>query len=136
MDTLEQFILCGMIHCLEHQKHHYEHGSYFYEEKLLGDKHFCAMRTVYENGQPLWSMVCYGNFFESHKDMVLGVLKKSLDKNKCEKKLFSCKKQMVGDLEYVDMNMGNINDFSGIEKVYLKNDLIYEQRYTGGLISA
>lgn len=113
---------------LEHQK-----GDYFYQDIYFsGEKNFIGQEIVYRDNRPIWGT---GYLGETPVKEIEDFLKESLLKlsdecrfgNECEFK----KREFL----YKDRGEGNLERFSGQEKIFIKDKEIYKLNYYGGLIS-
>lgn len=118
----------------------YSEGDYLYHDSYSGHYFAPGQEVVYYKGDPIWAMAYAGGMkFEHHSDETLTkqtikFLKKALLAMNPEKPYRGPEKFEEGEWRYVSTLSGDIKDFTGNEKIYLKDKLVFEQNFIGGII--
>lgn len=118
----------------------YQEGDWLYRDSYAG--HFFApgQEVVYFKNEPVWAMAYaggmrfeyHGNEEVTHKMFVF--LKKALLAMDPSKPFRGPEKFEEGDMRYESALSGDIKDFTGNEKIYLDDKLVFEQNFIGGII--
>jgi hypothetical protein len=113
----------------------YENGEYKYHDNYFGGEPYGGREVVFFNNKAIWMMVYYGFVHEgvANKD-VYSFLIESLSNANPDMPYRGPKLYTKGEWKYENNLVGNVDNFSGIEKIYHGNDCIYEASYMGGLI--
>ncbi len=119
--------LVGSIQ-MEYQKRDYLYRDIYFS----GEKNFIGQEVIYQNNNPVWSMVYFGS---TEPKEVSDFLKKSLS--------FLAEECRFGEkcefektpFRYEDKGEGALKRFNGEEKIFIKGKNVYELSYQGGLIS-
>ncbi len=116
----------------------YNNDNYHYHDSFVGFSDFCGQEHVTFEEKPVWSMVYYGYLLKPDiftADKAVEVLVKALsDMYLKENRFLGGYKFVLDDCEYRDMNFGDYKRFQGIEKIYYKDELVYELTYCGGTV--
>ena len=116
----------------------YENGIYRYKDRYFGRTSFHGQEIAFINDKPVWSMCYFGR--SNYKDPAeLGKFLKFALRHVTEEKPFRGPVEIEdGNLRYVNINTGALWNFSGVEKIFHKNngssDGIYRLDYFGGAI--
>ena len=118
--------------------YHYEEGSYIYHDTYFGGTNFIGEEVIYENGSPIWAMNYHGVTLDKNKGEAAmdAALRPALMKVGEDDilPLRGPKEFKNGSYKYSFAVEGDINNFSGVEKIFENNTLIYELRCEGGTI--
>jgi hypothetical protein len=110
----------------------FQKGEYFYRDIYFsGDKKFIGQEIVYHNLKPVWGMNYSGTAIGK---LETGFLKESLSKlvEKC--RFGGVCEYKKRELKYQDKGQGSLEEFSGVEEIFLNDKNIYTLNYQGGLI--
>jgi len=114
----------------------HERGDWKYHDNFFGGEPYGGREVIFYQGKPLFMMVYYGRVFGegvAHKD-VYAILQKAL-KDSSPEALFRGPKLLVeGDCRYENEWEGDIDNFSGEEKIFFGDQEIYQAKYAGGLV--
>jgi len=119
------------------EDYHFEEGDLAYHDTYFGARDFIGEEVVYKAGTPVWGMNYYGR-----------VLKEDVSTADAYKILRPALMQEYTDIipvrgprEYTLENStykneveGDLSYFSGIEEIYLDEELVYRCWYHGGTI--
>ncbi|MDP5275732.1 DUF5680 domain-containing protein [Chengkuizengella axinellae] len=116
----------------------YEQGDYLYRDIYYGSHFFVGQEIVYFKGKPIWSMsYAGGTTIELDQETLEFFPKfhKKAMRQISERNPFRGPNEFYEEeYTYTDKHEGDIERFTGIEKI-LQSDLeIYQLNYTGGLI--
>ena len=114
----------------------FEDGEFKYRDRYYGFNPFVGEEIVWKNGKIVWSMNYYGKIVSdvvSAKE-IYEFLKMAMRQVKEDKPFRGPNNFKSGDFEYIDESTGDINDFSGIEKILFKGQEIYKLIYHGGIV--
>lgn len=118
----------------------YTEGDWLYHDSYSGHYFAPGQEVVYFKGKPIWAMAYAGGMkFEFHGDKELThqtfvFLKKALLSMDPEKPFRGPEKFEEGEWKYLSIITGNIKDFTGNEKIYKNEELVFEQNFIGGII--
>lgn len=113
----------------------YAKGNYLYKDIYLGSEQFSGIEVVYEDDLPVWTMVYSGGLlYPMDQREIYAFLKKALRNVSPD---FPARGPMIfqeGDMVYENSYKGNIEKFSGEEKILMGGVEVYALKYEGGLI--
>ena len=114
----------------------FEDGKFKYRDRYYGFNPFVGEEIVWKNGKIVWSMNYYGKIVSdvvSAKE-IYEFLKIAMRQVKEDRPFRGPNNFKSGDFEYIDESTGDINDFSGTEKILFKGQEIYRLIYHGGIV--
>lgn len=113
----------------------YEKGDYKYHDNYFGGEPYGGREVVFYKGKPVWMMVYYGWVVEGNNpEDVYGMLTKALRNSSIDIPYRGPRELIDGDLRYINEVKGEIQNFSGEEKILKGNTLLYTAKYMGGVI--
>lgn len=119
-------------------KEEVEGEEMIYHDTYFGGLNFIGEEVVYRNNEPKWAMNYYGNTIdeslsENAMDKVLrpALMQVGLDSIL---PLRGPRLYINGDYKYTFEVEGTIENFNGIEQIYMKDKLIYKLTCHGGII--
>ena len=107
------------------------HDTYFGGERFIGEE------IVYLEDKPVWGMNYYGYALvaQFYEDAIKKVLRPALlNVERSSLPLRGPNRFQTKDYIYTFESSGTLENFSGIEKIFKNNQLIYELRCSGGKI--
>ena len=109
------------------------HDTYFGGEKFIGSE------VVYIEDKPIWAMNYYGNtinpnFSEQAMDNALRPALMQVGTDNSVLPLRGPSKFTNREFSYTFEIFGTMENFTGLEKIYKNNELIYELKCSGGII--
>lgn len=113
----------------------FEKGAWKSHDNFFGGEPYGGRTIVYFENKPCWIMVYYGFVVKGSKsNPIYKVLRNAL-KQMPEKYPFRGPKEFK-DGEYIYSNSwkGDVDRFSGEEKIFKKEKLVYKADYIGGLV--
>lgn len=114
---------------------HYQDGELLYIDTYLGGIHFSGEEAVWYKDTAIWSMNYYGRMLIPHiPDGFSDFLKSALRAVPTEHPYRGPEIYKDGAYQYLCSWKGNIEYFTGEEKIYYSNQLIYELDFHGGKI--
>lgn len=105
-------------------------------DNYVGGEPYSGMTKIFFQEKVVWSMVYYGlvdKKVEGFKD-VYGFLMKSLLQMPADYPYRGLKEFVEGEWKYNNGWDGEVEQFSGEEKIYLKNEMVFWTKYIGGLV--
>ena len=114
----------------------FEDGEFKYRDRYYGFNPFVGEEIVWKNGKIVWSMNYYGRIISNIAPAreVYEFLKIAMKQVKENRPFRGPENFKSGDLEYIDESSGDVNDFSGREKILFKGQVIYRLIYHGGIV--
>jgi hypothetical protein len=110
-------------------------GKWMMQDNYFGGEPYGGRTIVSFEGKPAWLMVYYGLVIEGvEPKSVYGVLKNALMKMPEDYPFRGPKKYEEGELIYENYWKGDIENFSGEEKISRIGEMIYKANYLGGLV--
>lgn len=118
----------------------YKKGDWLFHDSYSGHYFAPGQEIVYFKNNPVWAMAYAGGMeFEYHGNKnftheTFVFLKKALMAMDPKKPFRGPEKFAEGDWKYILDVKGDTKDFSGNEKIYHQNKLVFEQNFIGGVI--
>ena len=114
----------------------FEDGDYKYHDNYFGGEPYGGREVVFLKGKPIWMMVYYGLVYKNieAKD-VYPFLIESLANTTLEMPYRGPKLFERNDWKYVNDFSGDVDNFSGVEKIFKGETLVYEAKYIGGFVA-
>ncbi len=105
-------------------------------DNFFGGEPYGGRVVVFYKEKPIWMMVYYGAVDDSIKNFggVYGFLKKALMAMPENDPYRGPKLLEEGPYKYENSWRGNLESYSGEEKIYLNGSQIYWAKYIGGLV--
>ena len=110
----------------------FKSGDYRFHDNYFGGEPYGGREVVFLNDKPVWMMVYYGLVYGGINKEVYNFLMESLS---------NCGKEMPyrgpeiykkDNWKYENNFVGDLEKFSGIEKIFKDDECIYEASYIGG----
>lgn len=114
----------------------YKKDDWIYHDNYFGGEPFGGREVVFFQDKPVWMMVYYGSVVvdEIVPDDLYKVLTKAL-RNAPENMPYRGPKELIdGDFTYKNELEGDVERFSGEERIYKDNILLYAAKYVGGVL--
>ena len=104
-----------------------------YRDRYYGANPFIGEEVVFKDDKAIWVMNYCGKIVSPNADIknIYTFLKKAMSQVKEDKPFRGPAEYTEGDYKYLDSNQGNIDNFSGNEKIFHKNKLVYKLNYHG-----
>jgi hypothetical protein len=115
----------------------FQQGVWAYHDSYFGESDFIGQEVVYLRKQPVWAMNYYGRLLRPDRITAADIgqmIKASLTKMYAEGRFLGGFEHNEDDLKYLDHNDGNTSYFEGVERIFQRDELVYELAYHGGLI--
>lgn len=118
----------------------YKVGDWYYRDSYSGFYQAPGQEVVYFQGEPVWAMAYSGGMRkefrgdESLAKKTFGFLKECLSRVEEKEPFRGPRGYSEGDFSYQMKIEGDINDFSGEEKIYHQGKEVFHQHFTGGAI--
>lgn len=119
------------------EDYHFEEGNFVYHDTYFGARDFIGEEIVYENNTPIWGMNYYGHVLkeEVSTEKAYTILRPALMQEYDDiLPVRGPKVYTEGDHAYRNTVEGDLDSFSGVEEIYIKEELIYRCWYHGGSI--
>jgi hypothetical protein len=115
----------------------YEKGAYKYHDNYFGGEPYGGREVVFLNDKPLWMMIYYGYVHTGIENKeVYAFLMESLSNATLEMPYRGPSLHEKSIWKYENKLIGDVENFSGTEKIYKENVCIYEASYIGGLVDS
>ena len=117
----------------------YRDGTLLYRDVYFGGAYFVGQETVYAGSAPMWAM-CYAGGFttsvgsQSEAKEIGAVLQAALRQVAPERPYRGPSTFRQGIYSYVDKSEGDVHRFSGIEAIARGDEIVYQLRYSGGVL--
>jgi len=114
----------------------YKRDGWKMVDNYVGGEPYCGMTKIFYEDKIVWSMVYYGvvdkkvNGFKN----VYEFLMKSLLKMSPDYPYRGPKEFVEGEWRYINKWNGEVEQFSGEENIFLKNEMIFWTKYIGGVV--
>lgn len=114
----------------------YENGEWKMVDNYVGGEPYSGMTKIFFNNEVVWSMVYYGKVADEINDFgeVYEFLKKVLLKMPADYPFRGPKEFIERNWKYINEWNGEVEEFSGEEKIYLNEKLVFWTKYLGGLV--
>lgn len=118
----------------------YEDGDWNYRDSYSGFFYAPGQEIMRYKNVPIWAMSYGGGMLPKHHGDVafakqtFSFLKKALSKVDESRPFRGPVSLIEGDWEYRSSNEGDIKDFSGVEHILYKGEVVFKQYFIGGLI--
>ena len=119
------------------QDYHFEQGDLIYHDTYFGARDFIGEEVVYKSEAPVWGMNYYGHALRdelSTKDTYTILRPALMQEYDDILPVRGPKEYSEGSHTYKNSVEGDLDCFSGIEEIYIDNELVYRCWYHGGLI--
>jgi len=114
----------------------FEEKDLRYRDRYFGSKSFIGEEIVFKKKKPIWGMNYCGGVVSSNvsEKEIYSFLKESLKRVKKDKPFRGPNIFKENSFKYINRTEGSIENFSGEEKIYYKNKLVYKLNYQGGIV--
>ncbi|MDD3159840.1 MAG: DUF5680 domain-containing protein [Candidatus ainarchaeum sp.] len=118
----------------------YRKNNFYYRDSYSGFFNAPGQEIVRIDNHPVWAMAYSGGMIEKlHENtefalQTFNFLKKCLLKISIDKPYRGPDIFKEKEWKYTNKLTGNIKNFSGLEKIYYNDKLVFRQNYIGGLI--
>ncbi len=114
----------------------YKDEQYRFHDNYFGGEPYGGREVVFLNDKPIWMMVYYGMVYEGvNKSEVYKFLIESLSNSNEEMPYRGPEDYESDEWRYENILSGDVEKFSGIEKIYKDEVCVYEARYMGGEVN-
>lgn len=114
----------------------FEKEKFFYRDRYYGYNPFAGQEVVFYNKKPIWIMNYFGKCLNNDisANEIYALLKKVLKKTSINSPFRGPEFLQSKNFKYINKTKGRVDSFSGVEKIYYKNKLVYRLDYRGGFI--
>lgn len=114
----------------------FEKGEWKFHDNFFGGEPYGGREVIFFQGKPYWIMVYYGQVSSTTGNIksIYSFLQKALMAAPEEMPVRGPKQFRKEDFEYTNEWQGNIEKFSGKEKIIRAGEQIYDAKYIGGLV--
>jgi hypothetical protein len=114
----------------------FKDGEYLYHDNYFGGEPYGGREVVFCNKEPVWMMVYYGWVNHEQKaDEVYNILMSALRMATLNMPYRGPKLYKKNEWRYTNEINGEFKRFSGTEKIFKGDYLVYEASYMGGLVN-
>ncbi len=113
----------------------YENGEYRFHDNYFGGEPYGGREVVFLNDKALWMMVYYGRVHEGidTKD-IYSFLMESLSNNTLDMPYRGPSLFERENFKYENILSGEVDNFSGTERIFKDGTSVYEASYIGGFV--
>lgn len=113
----------------------FKKGSYAYHDNYFGGEPYGGREVVFLDGKPVWMMVYYGLVHSNaQRKEVYQFLIESLSNATFEMPYRGPTSFENAAWKYENKLVGDVDNFSGTEKIYKDGICVYEASYLGGFV--
>ena len=117
------------------EDYHFEEDDLIYHDTYFGARNFIGEEVVYENNIPVWGMNYYGQVLKEEVSTAdaYKILRPALMQE--YENILPVRGPKIyteGEHTYRNSVNGSLDSFSGIEEIYIKDELVYRCWYHGG----
>lgn len=110
-------------------------GDYSYHDNYFGGEPYGGREVVFHKNRPVWLMVYYGLVYEGAVNSeVYKVLMMALSATTPEMPYRGPIEYLYEDWKYSNVLFGDVERFSGTEKIFKGDICVYEASYMGGFV--
>ena len=116
----------------------FQEGEFKYRDRYFGWNPFVGEEVVWQGDQIIWAMNYYGLVFDEFvpAGQVYTFLQQAMNQVK-EDRPFRGPQSLKGDdYKYLDESQGNVEQFTGTERIYYQGREVYRLHYHGGKVQA
>lgn len=115
----------------------YQDGKWKYHDNYFGGEPFGGREVVFYDGEPVYIMTYYGFVEEGALDLapIYSFLQKSLSNIPEDFPYRGPKSFIENGFEYKNEFVGEVDNFSGEEKIMLNGKVVYQAKYNGGFVN-
>lgn len=110
-------------------------GDYRYHDNYFGGEPYGGREVVFYKNEAKWIMVYYGLVYEGVNEEVYSFLVKSLSNNSEDNPYRGPEEYKEGEWTYTSELKGDVENFTGEEKIFKGNKCVYKANYMGGLLN-
>lgn len=112
--------------------------DWVYHDCYLGESDFIGEEIVYYRGKVVWGMNYFGRILQPEKitsAQAGAIIQQSLSKMYQSGRFLGGFQYTVGEFSYTDTNEGDPLYFTGREWIDLKDEMVYQLLYHGGMVN-
>ena len=115
---------------------HFEQGDLAYHDTYFGARDFIGGEIIYKTARPMWGANYYGYILNptTPTEDVYSILRSALMQDSDILPVRGPQEHIEGTSKYENQVDGTLDRFSGEERIYLENELVYRCWYHGGSI--
>ena len=115
----------------------YREGDFFYRDHYFGFNPFIGEEVVWEKDKAIWAMNYYGIVTDESISAgdVYHFLQKAMQQITTERPFRGPNEYREGEFLYQDKSDGNVDQFSGEEKIFFQDRQVYFLKYHGGKVA-
>ncbi|NWG06404.1 MAG: XRE family transcriptional regulator [Chloroflexi bacterium] len=116
----------------------YKEGEFLYRDRYFGWNPFIGEEVVWQDNQVTWAMNYYGLVFEETVPaaQVYAFLQKAMKQVQVDRPFRGPQVLKEDDYEYQDESQGNLERFTGVERIFYRGREIYRLNYHGGTVKS
>ncbi len=113
----------------------FEDGDYKYHDNYFGGEPYGGREVLFLKNKPIWMMVYYG-FVHKNVEVkeIYPFLVESLSNATIEMPYRGPKLYEKGNFKYTNNLIGDVDNFSGEEKIFKDDICVFETKYIGGFV--
>lgn len=108
--------------------------DYHFHDNYFGGEPYGGREVVFYKGKPVWMMVYYGLVYEGANSEIYGVLMGALSAATVDIPYRGPEIYNEDSYRYENTFSGDLENFSGKEKIFKDDVLVYEASYLGGFV--
>lgn len=116
----------------------YKEGEFLYRDRYFGWNPFIGEEVVWQDNQVTWAMNYYGLVFEEAVPtaQVYAFLQKAMKQVQVDRPFRGPQVFKEDDYEYQDESQGDLERFTGVERIFYRGREIYRLNYHGGTVKS
>jgi hypothetical protein len=116
----------------------FQEGEFKYRDRYFGWNPFVGEEVVWQGGQVTWAMNYYGLVFDEvvPASQVYAFLQQAMNRVKKDRPFRGPPSLKENDYEYLDESQGDVERFTGVERILYQGREIYRLNYHGGRVKA
>lgn len=112
----------------------FKSGNYTYNDNYFGGEPYGGREVVFLDNKAIWMMVYYGLVHQGANNEVYGFLMESLSNTTVDMPYRGPTVYEKDGWKYENSCVGDVEHFSGTEKIFRDQQCVYEAQYIGGLV--
>lgn len=114
----------------------FQEGEFRYRDRYFGWDPFVGEEVVWQSDRVIWAMNYYGLVFDEvgPAGQVYAFLQQAMNEVKEDRPFRGPRSLKEGNYEYLDESQGDVDRFTGVERILYQGREIYRLHYHGGRV--
>lgn len=109
-------------------------GDFLYHDNYFGGEPYGGREVVFYKNKPVWMMVYYGLVYEGINKEIYEILVEALSSSTQDMPYRGPLEYIKDNWKYENVISGEVEHFSGKEKIFKDGICVYEASYLGGFV--